>query len=167
MRTQSKRWLLGILSALLFGLFALSLPLWDTRGDRERLLARFSPPEDFELLAIESGGSRSGLFNDGPETIALYSAPWYDGRLCERLKEVTRALSSTPMENSERYPTAACAYFTWVPSGWAGRLVNEWRYAGVVRAYPPGYVPTSGWRARDLPPTLTLVMIELSAKIGH
>lgn len=155
-------------AAVLLALGVLALPLFDTRGDREHILSDFAAPQGATLLTIESKGSRTGLFNDGPESTAFFAAPWEEGKLCERLKEAARRLSSGSVRPSDSYPHAACAYFTLVPSGWPARVVNVWNYAGTVRTYPPGQVPAPHrWRADGLPPTHALVVVNLGAKIGY
>lgn len=67
---------------LLVVLYLLCLPLFETRGDRERILRTLDVPADFEFLAVESGGNRVGLGSDGPRSHAHFSASWDDGGLC-------------------------------------------------------------------------------------
>lgn len=171
MTRKIRRLLRGLLYAgigLLIGLYLVCLPLFETRGDRERILRNLDVPSDFHLLAVESGGNRVGLWNDGPRSIAYYSAPWDDGGLCAAVKQLAHQLSSDSLVPDPHFPRAACAYSFFARPGWFARLVNEWAYGGSIVTYPPSDVPPPSSRyARGLPPERTLVVVRLLGKFGY
>lgn len=155
----------------LFALVPVGIHFWlfpaETTSDRERILREIAIPSDFSLLSRVSDGSRARLANRPPFSTAVYSAPWEEGVLCDRVERIASELAGSKPTSSSRYPASACAYLVHVASGWRARLVNERFYDATLRAYRPGEIPPplSAYDDR-LGASTTLVVITIGGKVG-
>jgi hypothetical protein len=124
----------------LLAVVVIVLPWVDTFDDMNVQLERASVPRDFEWIAFDQGGLRSGFAAANPPfTERAYSAPWDGGRLCDRLERLAR----------ERNPAVkvpygrTCTFSAEIPSGWAARAVNVWHYTLVYSGLEPEVVRRS------------------------
>lgn len=96
----------------------------DTFGDMRKQLEGASVPEDFILVGKREIGMRSGFMAAPPPTTSnVYSAPWDDGALCERVRELLASYGEV-----DEIASGTCGYGTMISSGWTAWAVNVWSY---------------------------------------
>ena len=124
----------SIVAIGLLALVPIVLPFVDTFEDMRLQLERTSVPPDFEWIGLSENGLRSRFAAaPGPSAQRSYSAPWDNGRLCDRMAELAR--NKGPITPVPHYGT--CAFSVQIPAGWSARVVNVWHYRLVFSAIEP------------------------------
>ena len=121
----------GALSLVSFRLLVFGPP--ETFGDMHSQVDSLVVPDDFELIAKDQEGLRSRFGGGpGPQVERHYSVPWGDGRLCDRLSELTGGLALSIEQKA-----GFCGYWVSLDAGWRARLVNVHEYRLAVYATRP------------------------------
>jgi hypothetical protein len=96
-------------------------------------------PSDFVLVTEELSGMRSSFMAaPPPEVNRQYAAPWDDGKLCDRIADLTGSASLwRTQEEGFRRQSGACGFETRIGAGWKAWPVNNWTYKLFVTAIPP------------------------------
>jgi hypothetical protein len=133
-----------VLAALLLQGCLCILVCPETFGDMRLQADDLDLPDDFTLVAEESGGSRSTFAAaHAPEVSREYAAPWEDGKLCDRIRSLAGSSSLWPAkEESFRREYGGCGFDTRIAAGWRAWPVNNWSYKLFVAVTPPD------WRSR-------------------
>jgi|SoiMethySBSTD1v2_1073268.scaffolds.fasta_scaffold557180_2 hypothetical protein len=154
----------------------------DTFADMWSRLDSIAVPGDFQLIAKNWYGLRSGFAAAGPpEVVEHYSAPWQGGAVCNRLRDLLHDVGSTRVEEAH---SGSCGYRTTISSGWKARLVGVATYELEAYAVAPDVVtkyptdkrcadirmpdePTMGWFGScRLEPGEVLVSMRVIGKDG-
>jgi hypothetical protein len=111
----------------------------DAFDDMWRRIDSVAVPGDFQLIAKNYDGLRSGFAASGPpEVWKHFSAPWQGGDVCNRLRDLVQGLGSPRVEQAH---SGSCAYRTTISAGWKARLVGAAKYELEASAVPPDVVP--------------------------